>query len=129
MSHTKAVTRPLRKVAAVAFAVVGISGLAMTGSAQASSPSVQLKVCNNSGDSAANITIAGYNQNGAYVTSPDVYVPADSACTTLAHWWWSTGQTVTVTWSLSYARDTTYCGLASTLKNGSTTEIWPVDGC
>jgi uncharacterized membrane protein len=81
-----------RKALVAAFVVATALGLASP--AHASSPSVQLEICN-SFTQAGTAEITGHNQNDARVTTPLATISGRS-CRLFANWWWKTGQTVRV---------------------------------
>ncbi len=131
-----AASRLPRKVALATLTTVGLSLLVMPGSAEAASyPSVQVKICNNNVSSDINVNIAGWNQNGQWVSSPTVWVGQANVtplpCTTLQNWWWRTGTNVNVKYVDNKYSDggTSTCYIPSSVQNGSTYTIYPVLGC
>ncbi|WP_330277124.1 hypothetical protein OG205_16510 [Lentzea sp. NBC_00516] len=98
----------------VAGAVLGLPGMA-----HASSPSVQVKVCN--GSRSGNFKIHGLNQHDAKVSSP-LYSIGAVQCRLVENWWWKTGQTLSIT-----VRTTTlhvsWHDINSNERNGSTVRL------
>jgi hypothetical protein len=79
-------------IVTAATAAATITGVATAGSAYASSPSVQLQVCNN-GSNLASADLNGFNQNGAWSYGSFGTI---NNCTQFTGWWWRTGQAVQV---------------------------------
>ncbi|KJK46275.1 hypothetical protein UK23_23880 [Lentzea aerocolonigenes] len=75
-------------------AAVVAAGLGLTAPAHASSPSVQLQICNNSPQTGT-AEITGLNQHDARVSTPLTTI-SGNGCRLFANWWWKTGQTVHV---------------------------------
>ena len=84
---------PVTHKALVAAFVVA-AGLGLAAPAHASSPSVQLELCNSSPQTGT-AEITGLNQHDSRVSSPQTTISAQS-CRLFANWWWKTGQTVRV---------------------------------
>ncbi len=104
-----------RKALVAAFVVATALGPASP--AHASSPSVQLEICN-SFTQTGTAEITGLNQNDARVSTPLTDIPGRS-CRVFANWWWKTGQAVRVAMrrnSLSIWEFT----IQSSQRNGST---------
>jgi hypothetical protein len=81
------------KAAVAAIGAVGISGLAMTGSASAVAPSVSLKVCNTAFNEQI-FLITGTNDSG--VTGTTRMFKVRQGCTQITDLWWAMGSTVTI---------------------------------
>jgi hypothetical protein len=81
-----------RNALVAAFAVA--AGLGLAAPAHASSPSVQLEICNTFPQTGT-VEITGLNQHDARVSTPLTSVSRRS-CRLFANWWWKTGQTVRV---------------------------------
>src|SRR5690349_7636050 len=92
-------------VASVVAAVLGTPGLA-----QASSPSVQVELCNSRPES-GEFEITGLNQHNTRVSSPILFI-SGQGCRVFANWWWKTGQTVSVA-----ARRGSLIGLSRTISS------------
>lgn len=84
---------PVTRKALVAAFVIA-AGLGLAAPAHASSPSVQLELCNSSPQTGT-AEITGLNQHDSRVSSPQTTISAQS-CRLFANWWWKTGQTVRV---------------------------------
>jgi hypothetical protein len=83
------------KAAAVVLGTVGISGLAMTGSASARVPSVTLTVCNTAAN-AQTFLVYGTNENEENgVVTPTLTV-SGHGCTLVSKYLWATGQTLAI---------------------------------
>jgi len=107
---------PFTRKALVVAAVIA-AGLGSPGPAQASSPSVQLELCNTRAES-GDFEITGLNQHNTRVSSPILFI-SGQGCRVFANWWWKTGQTVSVAarrGSLTVAPLT----ISSSERNGST---------
>ena len=80
--------------ALTAAVVIAAAGLSLPGTAQASSPSVQIQLCNREPNEGV-FEITGLNQHNARVSSPLTNI-GGRQCRLIANWWWKTGQTVQV---------------------------------
>ncbi|MCP2241964.1 hypothetical protein [Lentzea aerocolonigenes] len=106
-------TRRALVVAAVAAAVLGTPGLA-----QASSPSVQLELCNTRPES-GEFEITGRNQHDTRVSSP-ILIISGGGCRLFANWWWKTSQTVSVAARRGGSLSGVSFTISSAERNGST---------
>lgn len=106
-------TRKALVVAVVVAAVLGTPGLA-----QASSPSVQLELCNTRPES-GEFEITGLNQHDARVSSPILTI-SGHGCRLFANWWWKTGQTVSVAVRRGGSLVRPSLTISSAERNGST---------
>ncbi|WP_326579473.1 hypothetical protein OG250_18230 [Streptomyces sp. NBC_00487] len=116
----------LRTISAVALTTVSITGLALSGTAQAATyPSVKVKVCNAT-DRDRVYQIEGLNQDNAWTSYYEGdTIKANGGCHTVS-WWWKTGQNVKIsTFPTRWDPDTDrWTGrgyiLPADAKNGST---------
>jgi hypothetical protein len=108
---------PFTRKALVVAAVVA-AGLGSPGLAQASSPSVQLELCNTRPES-GDFEITGLNQHNARVSSP-ILVISGRGCRLFANWWWKTGQTVSVAARRGGSLIGASITISSSERNGST---------
>ncbi len=116
-----------RRISIGALAGVCLTGLAMTGTAQASYPSVKVQVCNKT-DKDRTYEIEGQNQNGAWVRYTRSPVVPRGGCHT-ADWWWKTNQNVKVSTAPTVWKPFTnpwtsrYFILPADARNGSTRTV------
>jgi hypothetical protein len=108
---------PVTRKALVVAAVVA-AGLSTPGLAHASSPSVQIELCNRSSVS-GDFEITGLNQNDTRVSSPTLGISAQG-CRVFANWWWKTGSTVEVRYRRAGSLEGMDFTISSSERNGST---------
>jgi hypothetical protein len=114
--------RPGLKVAAAVLGSVALAGVVAPPAANASEPSVQVEVCNDTGRRMG-VAIDGRNQHGQW-TKMDSYGSVWSGgCALMGGWWWSIGHSVQIFYkpdASSQQPATTWCYLETSLRDGST---------
>ncbi|WP_330277125.1 hypothetical protein OG205_16515 [Lentzea sp. NBC_00516] len=74
--------------------LVMAAALGLPGMAHASTPSVQLELCNQESQSGV-FEITGFNQHNNRTTSP-MYNIGGRRCRVISGWWWKMDQTVSI---------------------------------
>jgi len=108
---------------ALTAAVVTAASLCLSGVAHASSPSVQMEVCNNQNSGSRQFELTGLNQDGVRVSSP-IYSVQWRSCRLFANWWWKTGQTLEVRVRGTSLSETDYFGIPQDARDGSSMRWW-----
>ncbi|WP_330277122.1 hypothetical protein OG205_16500 [Lentzea sp. NBC_00516] len=105
----------LRKTMIATLVVAAALGL--PGMAHASSPSVQVKLCNNYWQSGS-FQITGLNQHDQRASTPQYDIAANQ-CRLIGNCWWKTGQTVSIAVRRS-SLSVKWYDINSNERNGST---------
>ncbi|MET8760172.1 hypothetical protein [Lentzea sp. NPDC004782] len=108
---------------ALTAAVVTAASLFLPGVAHASSPSVQMEVCNNENSGSRQFELTGLNQNGVRVSSPTYSIQWRS-CRLFADWWWKTGQRLEVRVRGLSLSQTDYFDIPQGARDGSSMRWW-----
>jgi hypothetical protein len=108
---------------ALTAAVVTAASLFLPGVAHASSPSVQMEVCNTDNSGSRQFELTGLNQHGDRVSSPTYSIQGRS-CRVFANWWWKTGQTLEARARGLSLSETDYLDIPQGAKDGSTLRWW-----
>ncbi|PWK85588.1 hypothetical protein C8D88_106216 [Lentzea atacamensis] len=108
---------------ALTAAVVIAASLFLPGVAHATSPSVQMEVCNNQNSGSRSFELTGLNQHGVRVSSP-IYSIRWRSCQLFANWWWKTGQSLEVRVRGTSLSQTDYFGIPQGTRDGSYMRWW-----
>jgi hypothetical protein len=107
---------------ALTAVVVTAASLFLPGVAHASSPSVQMDVCNNLPTSdSRQFELTGLNQHDVRVSSP-IYSIDWHSCRLFANWWWKTGQRLEVRVRGTSLGETIYVDIPQGARDGSTVQ-------
>ncbi|MGW4212098.1 hypothetical protein ACWEIJ_29165 [Lentzea sp. NPDC004789] len=108
---------------ALTAAVATAASLFLPGVAHASSPSVQMEVCNNQNSGSRQFELTGLNQHGDRVSSP-IYSIQGRSCRLFANWWWKTGQTLEARARGTSLSETATYDIPQGTRDGSSLQWW-----